>query len=429
MLQRGTCGATARAARLPLLVTAPLASSSRCASSTSSRRIIGDVSRGCRSTIDSVCRVRDVIGVGNGAVGGGTCVSSRLPAGEVLSLVDICAARAASKHVFGKFTIGFGDPDSGEAQPEASVATVAMDQMMFPKPIMAGDLIDLKGTVVNVGASSIAVNVDVRRIQFGTKEKQHVASALVFMVAVDSKLRAAKIVPALEFDAANIGWLEERHTYVKDARDHFNELLAFEKTLTAPDANVNTLLDIQPKLFAPDPSKRYSSTIPSTKHTVNRLFFPSHLNLNNTVFGGELLRWMEAHAVHCGRAFSGNRNGVFTIGMHAIQFDQPVYKTDWMLLEAHVVNVKRTTMEVDVQVVAERDGKKVTTNRANFVLASLDESGQRLEVPSGLQLSESDEYKWMRRHVLATRRYDTMRAKRLLEQQASAAAKLGLKTE
>jgi len=412
---------------VPRAVVAAVALSSR--RSLADAVVIGDPSRGVRRSSDSICTARDVVGVGSGAVGGGTCVSSRLPAGEVLSLVDICAARAASKHVFGKFTMGFGgDGSSGGKKNDVSVATVAMDQMVFPKPIMYGDLIDLRGTVVDVGASSIAVNVDVRRIQFGSKEPQLVASALVFMVAVDSSLKAAKVVPALELDPSDRVWLESRHKHVKEARAHFNEMLAFEKTLTAPDANVETLLRIQPKLFQRDASKPFSTTIPTTRHNVNRLFFPSHLNLNNTVFGGELLRWMEAHAVHCGRAFSGNRQGIFTIGMHAIQFTQPVYKTDWMRLEAHVVYAKRSTMEVDVQVIADRDGKPVTTNRANFVLASLDEAGQKLALPSGLHVDPTDDYKWMRRHVLAERRYQTMHEARVRMQEAAAvpAATAGL---
>ena len=37
-----------------------------------------------------------------------------------------------------------------------------------------------------------------------------------------------------------------------------------------------------------------------TMTKANRMFFPGHLNINNTIFGGELLRWMEMHAVHCG---------------------------------------------------------------------------------------------------------------------------------
>jgi acyl-CoA thioesterase 11/acyl-coenzyme A thioesterase 9 len=138
------------------------------------------------------------------------------------------------------------------------------------------------------------------------------------------------------------------------------------------------------------------------------LFFPGTLNLNNTVFGGEIIRWMEENAVHCGRVFTGNKR-VYSIAMHTVLFNEPVYKSDWMQLKAHVVYVRNTTLEVDVELTAERGGKIVTTNRASFVLASLDEVGAPRGIPCGLQLEGVDE-RWRIKFACAKERYAASRS-------------------
>jgi acyl-CoA hydrolase len=119
----------------------------------------------------------------------------------------------------------------------------------------------------------------------------------------------------------------------------------------------------------------------------NRIFFNSCTNNNNTIFGGELMSWMEQHAVHCGRMFTGNRN-VYTIGMHSVAFPEPVFSTDWVTLEATVIYVRNTTMEVDVVLRAERQvGGAIMTNRASFVLINNDDIGQKSGIPLGLELN------------------------------------------
>jgi acyl-CoA hydrolase len=390
--------------------------------------VVGNVERGTRKASASLCRVKDIVGLERGGVHGNLSVAARLPAGECLSLIDICAARAATKHAFGRFTMGFEQKgkqqqqqdqststtkQAGGVEPPAeskavSVATISMDNILFVRPVMNGDVIDLRGTCVDVGSSSIAVNVEVRRVQFGSKERQTVANATVFMVAVNSSLQAAKVVPALELDDPRT---VELHHNAKTARENVTRYKQLVKELSDPKVDVAALIQRVPTLCHKDKSKQYLVKIADTKHVAHRLFFPGHLNLNNTVFGGEILRWMEAHAVHCGRVFAKHRL-IFTIGMHAIEFNQPVYKTDWMQLEAHVVYVKRTTMEVDVRVTSERNGEIITTNRATFVLMSLDEAGQPMTLPAGLDIAETDDSTWLRRHAIAAQRYAWLQDKR-----------------
>lgn len=78
-------------------------------------------------------------------------------------------------------------------------------------------------------------------------------------------------------------------------------------------------------------SKATRVSIGSTRTIANRIFFSTYLNNNNTVFGGELMRWMERHAVYCARVFTNNKH-VYTLGMHSVTFNEPLLATDWVSL-------------------------------------------------------------------------------------------------
>jgi acyl-CoA hydrolase len=47
-------------------------------------------------------------------------------------------------------------------------------------------------------------------------------------------------------------------------------------------------------------------TIPQTEVFVKRQFFPKHVNLNTTIFGGEVLLWMDKIATYTARHFTKN---------------------------------------------------------------------------------------------------------------------------
>ena len=309
---------------------------------------------------------------GMSGIGG---AAAKLPAGAVLGLVDICAARSAAKHAFGGWSM-----DKARNQ---TVVTVAMDRMSFTQPIGVGDQVDVVGHVVRAGSSSLAVQVEVNRIQFPSKAMQKAATAVVFMVAVDKNLRPAKVVPPLLFEKDPS--LQAKASCVARAQAGQREDAA-----TCARLNAATWVSPDERTDAANDAKTSHVTIPSTEHLAHRLFFPGTLNLNDTVFGGELLRWMESHATHCGRVFSGHRH-VYAVGMNSVVFKEPVYKTDWTELKAHVVFVRHSTMQIDVEVTAERDGKKVPTNEASFVVVSLDEIGKPLPVLTGLRVGDGPE--------------------------------------
>ncbi len=80
--------------------------------------------------------------------------------------------------------------------PKKQFVTVAMDKVVFHEPVFVGDLVSLYTTVLEVGRSSIKIQVDVTAIRGGdmsTGELQ-VTEAVVTYVAVDSDRKATPIM-------------------------------------------------------------------------------------------------------------------------------------------------------------------------------------------------------------------------------------------
>ena len=352
------------------------------------------------SHVDSQTTISDIIGLSTV----GTDIVHRLPAGEILGMMDICAARTALKFAFGTE----GMPKWGN---DVSVATVAADNVNFKFPLLHGDSVEMTGTVVNAGKSSIAVHVETNRLMFPSRQKQLVSESYFFMVVIQKagedgiKTKDGLVPPLMIADDKH--W--HLHRTSVSAREGQKLLAEESKKLKSGDALVPAKL-AEVTLAA---KRDHHVTFESTKTSANRLFFPGHLNLNKTIFGGEIIRWMEMHAVHCGRLFTKNKN-VFTIGMHSCEFRHPILLSDWVSLEAHAVYVHNTTLEIDVEVFIERPDHPIISNKASFVVTNFDEVGMRKEIPVGLDL-ESASQEWLHRYASAKHRYSVSRHRCMLD--------------
>ncbi len=325
--------------------------------------VSGDITKGVRTALSSRVVLRDIIG---------SCSAGshqRVVAGEVLGLMDICAARTAMLHCTGKMTFG--------GSMTHSVCTVGVENATFSAPMLHGDMVEVVGTPVSCGTSSTGIHVAVRRAPYNKRGACEVASAFFTMVAIDRTLKAAKIVPAVEVPV-EMHDLHKEYTWIRSGQKAVRDRCA---ALRSQESLSPVELD--------DPVNRDKPqhvSIASTTSMANRLFMSRHLNLNNTIFGGELLRWMEMHAAHCGRMFTKNLH-VYSLGMHSVSFDNPVLATDWVSLDANVIYVRNTTLEVDVCLTVDRAEGTTLTNRASFVLVNTDELGRISQVDTGLDLS------------------------------------------
>ncbi len=123
------------------------------------------------------------------------------------------------------------------------------------------------------------------------------------------------------------------------------------------------------------------------------LVMPHHANQYGTVFGGAVVAWMDMTASmaaqrHCGKE-------VVTAGIDAIDFRQPTYIGDHIVIKAAVNYVGRTSMEVGVQVTRENPytGESVVATTAHLTFVALDRNKKPTPIPPLVPETE-DEKRW-----------------------------------
>lgn len=124
--------------------------------------------------------------------------------------------------------------------------------------------------------------------------------------------------------------------------------------------------------------------------TMTQLVMPNDTNILGKLFGGKLLHWMDvvgalAASKHC-------RHVSVTAAANNISFKEPVDLGETVTLIAKVVRAFNTSMEVYIEVYAEKltDGIKRKCNDAYFTYVALDDDKKPAKVPE-LQPLTSDE--------------------------------------
>ncbi len=124
-----------------------------------------------------------------------------------------------------------------------------------------------------------------------------------------------------------------------------------------------------------------SKPVSASRVTLSQLMQPQHANSAGNVHGGWIMKLVdEAGALACMR-FANRR--VVTVAIDQMMFRQPIHIGNLVTLTAEVSYTGRTSMEAEVQVVAENPitGEQTHTNTAYLVYVALDENGHPTEVP------------------------------------------------
>ena len=115
--------------------------------------------------------------------------------------------------------------------------------------------------------------------------------------------------------------------------------------------------------------------------TLSQLMHPEHANLLGNVHGGWIMELVdEAGALACMRHA---QKKVVTVAVDSMVFREPIKIGDLIILNAEVTYTGRTSMEAEVQVVAENPvtGERTHTNTAYLVYVALDDDGHPTSVP------------------------------------------------
>lgn len=121
--------------------------------------------------------------------------------------------------------------------------------------------------------------------------------------------------------------------------------------------------------------------ISASRVTLSQLMHPEHANLLGNVHGGWIMKLVdEAGALACMRHA---QRKVVTVAIDSMTFREPIKIGDLVILNAEVSFTGRTSMEVEVQVLAENPitGEQTHTNNAYLVYVALDDKGKPTPIP------------------------------------------------
>ncbi len=103
-----------------------------------------------------------------------------------------------SGDIFGGWLRGLMDLAGGNAairRARGRVATVAVDAMVFHRPVFVGDEVSLYAEVVGVGRTSIRVHVEAWRRLMAEEEMQRVTEGVFTFVAIDQDRKPRAVPP------------------------------------------------------------------------------------------------------------------------------------------------------------------------------------------------------------------------------------------
>jgi acyl-CoA hydrolase len=119
-----------------------------------------------------------------------------------------------------------------------------------------------------------------------------------------------------------------------------------------------------------------------TEAVVLEMVFPHHTNHLGTLFGGQALAWMDKAAFVAASRYA--RRTVVTGRSEQVDFKVPVRQGQLVELVARVVEIGRSSMHVDVDLIAEDllSGDRRLCTRGRFVMIALDAHGTPTAIPA-----------------------------------------------
>ncbi|KAL3660414.1 hypothetical protein V7S43_014567 [Phytophthora oleae] len=306
----------------------------------------------------------------HGDIVGDESLSGRLmSAGPVLDLVDRLAGALAGNM----------------SSKEHGVATISIDRVNIKSPIYHGDLLRMEGEVLNIGRSSIVIQMTGYRFDLDQTKFVEALNAFATFVAVDLvTLRPRPGLPKMVHPKDPI--------YVSKLDRIAKKRKEIAVRWRAAQAEVDQLPHISADLIPDGPAKSSFVSVSDTLVEVQTTFLPKHLNRNNTIHGGDVMAFMDKVALQCAKGFTKNRNMV-TVSMSRILFKLPIQMDDVVTLVARVCSVRRCHLEVEVEVYIShiRTKHHRKSHSGYFTVVNLDHAHRKANISRGLLVDELDQ--------------------------------------
>lgn len=137
---------------------------------------------------------------------------------------------------------------------------------------------------------------------------------------------------------------------------------------------------------------------------LSQLMQPEHANHHGNVHGGWIMKLAdEAGALACMRHA---QTRVVTVAVDSLVFREPIKIGDLVTFTAEVTYTGRTSMEAEVQVVAENPitGERTHTNTAYLVYVGLDENNHPTAIPQLVLETDEDKARYEQAKLRQQRR-------------------------
>lgn len=124
-----------------------------------------------------------------------------------------------------------------------------------------------------------------------------------------------------------------------------------------------------------------SKPVAESHVTLALMMGPEHANILGNVHGGVIMKFADEAGAFA--AMRHARNPVVTVAIDSLTFIEPITVGYMVTFEAALTYVGHTSMEAQVQVIAENPltGQKTKTNMAYLVYVAIDEQGKPTPVP------------------------------------------------
>lgn len=131
-------------------------------------------------------------------------------------------------------------------------------------------------------------------------------------------------------------------------------------------------------------------TVKNTEVEMTQLVMPQYTNTIGTVFGGQIVSWIDVCAAVSAQRFA--RTPVVTASIDSVNFIEAVKQGQVVILRSQVNAVFKTSIEVGVIVIAENPltGERRKACQAYCTFVALDMAGQPVALPK-LELDSPEE--------------------------------------
>lgn len=276
-----------------------------------------------------------------------------------------------------------------------------LDRVDFTRVICHMDLVRNEGRMVEVGRSSMVIEVRCFSKKSSEREFNPCHVGYLTMVAIDETGQPVRKLPPLSYDtpqgreakalaAHRRAQLEERETALN--------WIDREERLRVEDV-------IEPSL-----PERYEYLKPAqTEVRVKGQVISQSTFLDGRVRAGDLLVWLDRIANYTVRQFTRNSQTI-TLSINDVFFTKPLHATDRIELISRVVYVRTHTLEVAIDIVVHTlDGGQYPLHPVEFFLINFSPSGEKRKITVGLTLSGEDQ-EGLRMYLKARTRYSFWKA-------------------